>query len=690
MIVVGAQYYRPPNPPKEDWGRDLARMRASGMNTVKFWACWSWMQPGSEQIDFEDLDELMDLAHESGLRVVINTILEDAPYWLEEAAPGARYHDQEDRPIALTAAMNTPGGGWPGLCFHNVEVWTAAERFLAAVAQRYREHPALLTWDVWNEPHLEPASYFPDRWYCYCAASRAEFNAWLQARYGSLAALNDAWSRRFGSWDHVQPPRMFEAVPDVIDWRQFWFDTLRQWLAARVTAVRSADAHHQVMTHVALSGFTGQLATHTLDEFSLTRDVDAFGTSSFPTWLMRDDHVEQMFNLETARDAAAGKPFWQAELQGGRGRRDGLRSTPQPAADSIELWMWNALAAGASGLMFWQWRPELLGPESPGYGLCSPDGSTTARVVAASRGAAVCDLTEMDGRVLVPPTVALLVSRRSALHAWATDRHMDVYREAVLGAYRTFADLDVPVTILHEDQLATAGVPEHVRTLYWPMPTVADEPMADRLAEFVRGGGRLVAECAPGEYTSLGRRRPVVPGLGLAEVFGAYEVETDAVDEIAVAMVDGTSMTGAWQRESLRLETASAVGHFSDGSVAACEAAYGTGTAVWIASYPSIAYGRRPDAATRSAIRTLLAPTVASPLASWAAPGPGLTSRQFASADGRDAVIAVNWTGLVQRIRTVAPIAAWHDGVSWKAASRDGANGTDVPPRAGRLLVFDE
>jgi beta-galactosidase GanA len=620
---------------------------------------------------------------------VINTILENAPYWLEEAAPTARYHDHEDRPIALTAAMNTPGGGWPGLCFHSVEVWTAAEQFLTAVVQRYREHPALLTWDVWNEPHLEPASYFPDRWYCYCAASRREFLAWLKRRYRSLAALNDAWSRRFGSWDHVQPPRLFEAVPDVIDWRQFWFDSISQWLEARVTAVRSADASHPVMTHVALSGFTGQLATHTLDEFSLTRDVDVFGTSSFPTWLMHDDHVEQMFNLETARDAAGGKPFWQAELQGGRGRRDGIRSTPQPAADSVELWMWNALAAGASGVMFWQWRPELLGPESPGYGLCTPDGSVTARVEAASRGAAVCELTEMDGRVLRLPTVGLLVSRRSALHAWATDRHMDVYREAVLGAYRIFADLDVPVTILHEDQLATAGVPEHVRTLYWPMPTVVDEPMAERLADFARAGGRLVTECAPGEYASLGRRRSVVPGLGLAEIFGAHEVETDAVDDIAIAMVGGNSLTGAWQRESLSLDTATAIGYFPDGSIAVCEAAYGAGTAVWIATYPSIAYARRPDTATRTAIESLLAPAAAERLASWATSAPGLISRQFALADGRNAVVAVNWTSLVQELRAPAPIAAWHDGLSWKRSASGGADVLDVPPRAGRLLIFD-
>ncbi|HTC68969.1 MAG TPA: beta-galactosidase, partial [Acidothermaceae bacterium] len=446
--------------------------------------------------------------------------------------------------------------------------------------------------------------------------------------------------------------------------------------------VRSHDKVTPVMTHVALSGFTGQLATHTLDEFTLTRDVDVFGTSSFPTWLMNDDHVEQMFNLETARDAASGKPFWQAELQGGRGRRDGDRSTTHPGADSVELWMWNALAAGAAGIMFWQWRPELLGPESPGYGLCTPDGSITARVDAASRGAVLCQVPEMDGRTLLPASVALLVSRRSALHAWATDRQMDLYRDAVLGAYRIFADLDVPLTILHEDQLTERGVPESIETLYWPMPSVATEAMAHQLAAFVGRGGQLIAESAPGEYDALGRRRPVVPETTLARIFGVHQIETDAVDECAITIAGGTSLIGAWQRESLRIDGASVIGHFADGSPAVTR----SGNALLIATYPSVAYARRPHFDTRAAIANMLTPSANRRHASWVRLTPGLLSRAFALADGRVGVIAVNWTTDDQVIETAAPITAWHDARSWVPAVE---SELVVPARAGRFLILD-
>jgi hypothetical protein len=62
------------------------------------------------------------------------------------------------------------------------------------------------------------------------------------------------------------------------------FQNLSGRLAWRAETVRAADLGHPVMTHVALSGFTGRLATHTLDEYALTEPVDVFGTwSTCPT-----------------------------------------------------------------------------------------------------------------------------------------------------------------------------------------------------------------------------------------------------------------------------------------------------------------------------------------------------------------------------------------------------------------------
>ena len=651
MTTLGAQYYRPPNPPRADWRRDLERMREAGMNTVKLWACWSWINGTKGVFDLDDLQELADYAGGLGLRVVINTIIENAPYWLEQAAPFARYRDDEGRELQLTAAMNTPGGGWPGLCFDNSAVRESAAEFLRTLVERFDSHSAVQVWDVWNEPHLEPASYYPERIFCYCDASVSRFLEWLREKYSSIDRLNEAWSRRYSDWSQVQPPRVFEAVPDMLDWRQFWFDNLRSWLDWRVETVRAAGATKTVMTHVALSGFTGQLATHTLDEFTLTDSVDAFGTSSFPTWLMADDHVEHLFNLDTARDAARGKPFWQAELQGGRGRRDGLGSTGQPHPDTLSLWMWNSIAAGATGVMFWQWRPELLGPESPGYGLCAPDGSITERVQAVSRFASVTSLPELEGRVTERPTVGLLVSRKTALHAFATDRTMALYRDAVMGAYRLLTDRDVAVTIVHEDLVARHGVPTGLDSLYWPMPSVASAQLCTALATFVDKGGTLVSEAGPGEYDETGHRRTRVPFGELAEVFGRTQIETTTPAAGESIAIDNTQVGVAWQIESSRPAGAVTLGTFRDGAPAITSHRFGEGTGVLISTYPSLAYERGADSETATVVASLLRGSGAERLVEWREVVPGLVTRRATTDDGRKLVFAINWTTEPHRLR---------------------------------------
>ncbi|CAN5466750.1 beta-galactosidase YesZ [soil metagenome] len=683
--VVGAQYYRPPNPPKGDWSRDLHRMSEVGFTTVKFWACWSWIEGNRGEYDFADLDELMDLAADAGLEVVINTILENVPYWLDELAPYARYTDHEGNQLHLTAAMNTPGGGWPGLCFDNEIVWEHAGAFLDALVKRFDGYPSMRVWDVWNEPHLEPASYYPERIYCYCDASVAAFTAWLQNKYESLDELNEKWSRRYSDWSQVEPPRLFEAVPDMLDWRNFWFDNLAAWLTRRTEIVRAASAGETtVMTHVALSGFTGELAKQTVDEFTLTGPVDAFGTSSFPTWLMGDDHVEHLMNLDTARDAAAGKPFWQAELQGGRGRRAGANSTAQPTPEVVRLWMWNSLAAGATGIMFWQWRPELLGPESPGYGLCAPDGETTERVDAASALARIAQLPELDDRTPQLGSTALLVSRLSALHAFAADHTMDLYTAAIMGAYRLLVDADVPFVFLHEDQIAAGGIPDHITSIYWPMPTVATPEVAEAVRGFVSGGGTLVAESAPGEYDELGRRRPTVPGLALADVFGLVEHETTVEAAPTVTLGDGGSLRGAWQTESLRLRSATTLGTFSSGAPGITTNQHGDGTAVLVATYPSVDYHSSRDAATRASVVGLLG-LAATRAIGWESPGPGLVSRTATLPDGRTLVFAINWSTDAAKLISAVPLELL--AADTTLAGTTAGSPVAIPARSGALFI---
>jgi beta-galactosidase len=472
----------------------------------------------------------------------------------------------------------------------------------------------------------------------------------------------------------------------MLDWREYWFENLKSWLKSRVDTAKSAGATQPVMTHVALSGFTGQLATHTLDEWTLTEDIDGFGTSSFPTWLMQDDHVEHLMNLDTARAAAAGKPFWQTELQGGRGRRDGLKSTRHPRPEIVQLEMWNSLAAGARGVLFWQWRPELLGPESPGYGLCAVDGSPTDRTRAASAFAdLVTRVRELAEMTPVPASIGLVVSRRTAVHAFATDRTMDIYRRSVMGAYRLFVDAGVMVEFVHEDQIEKAGVPDGLATLYFPMPSVVSQALAVRLDQWVDVGGRLISEAAPGAYDDRGWHRPHVPAAPLDETFGLKSLETDAVSEPVVVCMHGMRLKGGWMRDVVSCCGATPSGTFGDGSPAVTRNRRGKGEAVLIATCPSVAYEQTRDAATREAIADLVGGATGM-FVRAASPGPGLVMRPQTLGDGRQALVIANWTEVAQALTPSVDVVVQAVQGSTRLAAGEAWK---IPPLSGALVIAE-
>ena len=59
---IGTQFYRHPNPPIEDWDRDLALIRDSGLKVVRTWLYWLRTNPSPGTWDFSDYDRFVEAA----------------------------------------------------------------------------------------------------------------------------------------------------------------------------------------------------------------------------------------------------------------------------------------------------------------------------------------------------------------------------------------------------------------------------------------------------------------------------------------------------------------------------------------------------------------------------------------------------------------------------------------------------
>ena len=140
----GAVYFRKSNPPEQDWERDHKLAAKMGVNIMRHWFMWASVENSPDRYDWRDYDRMMDLAAQNGIKVVIAELVTAAPEWAFRTFPQARYVASDGTVSNSSIGGSSATGGFPGLCLDNPEVKAAAERFLIALVEHYRNHPALL------------------------------------------------------------------------------------------------------------------------------------------------------------------------------------------------------------------------------------------------------------------------------------------------------------------------------------------------------------------------------------------------------------------------------------------------------------------------------------------------------------------------------------------------------------------
>jgi beta-galactosidase len=621
-LPIGAQYYRAPTPFPELWERDLDQLKAHGMNVIKIWAQWRWSQPEENTFYFDDLDRLMDLAGERGLRVVINTIFDVAPAWLYREHPECVMVRQDGRRIEPTALLHRQIGGAPGPCLHHAFAREQRERFLRATVERYREHPALWFWDLWNEPELTcaivrggPAS---DQ-VCYCGASREAFIEWLRGRHETIENLNKNWARNYKDWKDIELPLGPEVYADWIDWRLFFRDTITDEMRWRARLTRQVDTTHPVMCHTVPPPIFN-VASCGSDDFELAVEGDLFGNSS----------ASKPFPTDFCRSAAEGRPLVCSEIHAIPGT---TLARPTPLSrDELERYILIPLFRGAKGFLFWQYRPEQLGKEAPAWGMIRPDGTPEPWLEhCRDLSGWLEEHAEFIARARPDPAkVAILVVPENEIFFYCHDQSLDRYWNGILGAYRVLEDACLPVDFIHSRQLL-AGKASEYESIVAPVPYAYPEPVGRALAEYVRGGGRILSEGFPCALDpATGMSSLMNPGMGLDEVFGCREAHVIPEERFGSSMAygvghleegarlrlrtrkkigklpSGTEVPGSLAQQGLEPAGGEVLGEFSDGSAAVVRNGYGEGSAYLIGCWVFAGYGEHPSRTLRTLVTGLL------------------------------------------------------------------------------------
>ena len=522
-FLWGAQYYRGPTPERECWARDLRRMRELGFTSVKNAVQWRWVHRQPDKFFFDDIDELMDLAQDNGLAVHLNLYCETAPTWLYRMYPDAKMMTSDHGAVEPHAMQGRPIGGYPGPCLSHPGALEQRRRFLTATVERYRGHPALAAWDVWNEPTLVGTLRWPidlSQLVCYNPHSIRAFLLFLQRKYGSLERLNEVWGRCYGSWDEVEAPRNGSTFTDFIDWREFFISVMSDEGRWRLRLARQLDPAHAVYLHVVANLLhCWNSITACSDEWELLEESD-FAASSHSDPAYRAQHIHAgggriAYNTEVHING--GNTAWHQRLIGDQDLRELL--IPQ-------------IGAGFRGFQFWQFAPETLGIESPCWGIVNLDGSDRPATKAiAGFWRAIAPHAEAIASAPPPTTeVGIWKSRKNEIFSYCMNGNLADLFESVEQWWKLFHQRSIPYRVVTDGCLAKGRL-KGLRLLVMPMPYYLTEEEAGQLDAWVKDGGVLISEAHLGAYDgSAGRHSRSVPGCGLALKWGIRESESTRSD----------------------------------------------------------------------------------------------------------------------------------------------------------------
>ncbi len=245
-VLVGAAYYAEYQP-YERLDADLDLMAAGGFGVIRVGeSVWSTWEPRDGVFELDWLQPVLDGAHARGIAVVLGTPTYAVPPWLRAKYPETTAHS--------ATGVAIPYGMRQDVDYSHPTFRYLAERVVRKIVDRYVGHPAIIGWQVDNEPGHK-LFYNPQVF--------AGFLGYLKDRYGTVEELNRRWgltywSHRIDDWSELWTPDGNRTPSYDLAWRRYQATLGHDLIAWQAELVRSLVPAHQFVTTCIAMGQQGQ------------------------------------------------------------------------------------------------------------------------------------------------------------------------------------------------------------------------------------------------------------------------------------------------------------------------------------------------------------------------------------------------------------------------------------------------
>ncbi len=571
------------------WLDDLRLMKQAHVNVATIGVfSWTSLQPDEQTFSFDWLDRLMHLLHEQGIFVCLATSTAALPAWLAAAYPDVLPVDAQ--------RIRRGYGERQSYCPTSPDFRRLARNMAQRLAERYRDHPALLTWHISNE-YVGGAT---DKGLsCHCERCQSHFREWLRARYNSLDALNRSWMTAFWNhiytaWEQIQIPGPYTdrgVQGQMLDFARFTNEVYLECYLNERDILREITPNIPITTN-----FLG--AFKPLDLFSWGEHLDVMSWDSYPA--RTTPPYEIAFRHDLIRGARGGQPFILMEQT--PSQVQWMPQNPLKRPGMMRLLSYQAIAHGADAIQYFQWRQSRGSAEMYHGAIVSHAGHEHTRVFreVAALGEELQMLSEGMGQGIlgarVPARVALIVSWPNWWNVEFLPGPSDQLRYLDEGQlyYRALWKEHIAVDIVPPDADLSS-----YELVVAPLLNMVTAEQGKAIEQYVRQGGIFVTSYFSGVVNEQALAWPGGYPGPLRKTLGIWVEEFDPLEpeqSNTVVVAEGSPLTaGRYQCQCwcdiLHLEGAHALATFGEdfyaGAPALTEHFLGAGRAFYIATRPN-------------------------------------------------------------------------------------------------------
>ncbi|OOM80813.1 beta-galactosidase [Clostridium sp. BL-8] len=501
---------------------DVRLMKLANCNCVSINIFgWSAIEPEEGKYTFEWLDKIMDDMAKNNIHVILATPSGARPAWMSEKYPEV-LRVNSDRSKNLHGQRHNH-------CFTSPVYRKKTYEINEMLANRYKDHPALIMWHISNEYGGE----------CHCELCQNAFRSWLKKKYeNNLEKLNEAWwtgfwSHKFTNWSQIESPsekgEMFVHGHN-LDWKRFVTDQTIEFYKNEIAPIRRITPNIPVTAnfmgnypHMGL--FTG------LDYFKFAREVDVVSWDNYPAWHNDFESTSDLaanvsFVHDIYRSLKGGQPFLVMESTPSLVNWHDINKLKRPGMHLLASI--QGIAHGADSVLYFQWRKGRGASEKFHGAVVDHCGHENTRVFreVTQVGETLNKIKEIQGSIK-ESEVAIIYDIENR---WAIDdtqglkKYKKGYEESCKATYKVFWENGISVDVINME----CDISKY-KLVIAPMLYMVRSNVADRINEFVKQGGTFVTTYFSGivdenDLCFLGG----FPGP-LREVTGIWSEEIDSL-----------------------------------------------------------------------------------------------------------------------------------------------------------------